>query len=162
VTVKPRAPFPTHDPPPAVVSSVPSISEENRAAAPRPDASVPGGSPAPSGAPTSSLEPGSGQLPGTDVMKPPDAGGASRPDGNPGHVDGSAGEAVSESRGLGGRAVPEQGCPTPLRFERVDRGTGEAEVVDLPCKKKGCSFCGPRLYGSHVRHFAEQLGSART
>lgn len=44
-------------------------------------------------------------------------------------------------------------CPNPITVQRVDKETGEVDAVDLPCGRKGCPHCGPKLRQRYVGHF---------
>lgn len=46
-------------------------------------------------------------------------------------------------------------CPTP-RLHIVDTSTGEV-VGEVPCRRRRCSVCGPKLRASYVAHYTEKL-----
>jgi hypothetical protein len=60
-------------------------------------------------------------------------------------------------------------CPYPIEIgvDEWDRETGELEdsgIVLLPCGRKGCPVCGPRLRDRYTAHFARtfaELGESR-
>lgn len=50
-----------------------------------------------------------------------------------------------------------EACPHPVVVERTDRETGEVDWVELPCDRKQCEHCGPKMRRRYVAHFAEQF-----
>lgn len=44
-------------------------------------------------------------------------------------------------------------CPTPINVQKIDKRTGEISVVGLPCERKSCPHCGPKLRKKYVGHY---------
>ena len=45
------------------------------------------------------------------------------------------------------------GCPTPINVQKIDKETGEIDVIELPCERKSCPHCGPKLREKYVGHY---------
>ncbi len=44
-------------------------------------------------------------------------------------------------------------CPTPINVQKIDKETGEIDVIQLPCERKSCPYCGPKLRQKYVGHY---------
>jgi hypothetical protein len=47
----------------------------------------------------------------------------------------------------------DDGCPNPIVLQRTDTETGEVEAVEIPCDRKQCPYCGPKMRRRYVGHY---------
>ena len=60
--------------------------------------------------------------------------------------------------------APEVDCPTPVEidYDDYDKETGElvgAGIQRIPCGRKRCPVCGPRLKSRYIAHHAQNFGA---
>lgn len=109
---------------------------------------------------------------GTESNENGPVGGAPSPlppDGGASQGDGASGEAcldlnrVTHRKGETGGEEPCADCPNGIEFavDWWDGATGElvdSGIKVLPCGRKGCEVCGPKLRDQYVAHFASIFG----